>query len=507
MLTLPAAAALLGAADSLDSLAPLAAAAGFTAPSLPLDARTRRGLGLDGLAAEARIIEGAGTLRALLIVTRRTAHRCASAWPPAAQRLSRRAPHLLWLLFAAAPGEASVAIAAWSPAAARSAARRGAGRRPAPGAAERCRDAARADRGERGGGRAHARLLAGRARARGADAALLSGARGRRVHARRGRARAGERGGAARTRAAAALAAALPRLPRGEGLARRRPALPRAPVHALHGARRATSTGGCWRRSSSGRSTRARRDRAPAARAFGQDPLPERRTLRADAARAPRAARLLRRVARRRVRRAAHALPVHGARGFVELERGRDRSGDARQGARVADERANAARQRELLHAAEDRGGGDDLGAARGAHRTGHRRRAGGPAAERGSGCRAARRRRCSSGFARLRLLDPACGSGRVPRPRARDDGRARGAPRGRAIDRRAAARVPDARDPRGGCEPDRRVALRAASLALGGDRERGGDPLAVPPLPNLDRNIRVGDALAGRAFGDDGRR
>ena len=29
-------------------------------------------------------------------------------------------------------------------------------------------------------------------------------------------------------------------------------------------------------------------------------------------------------------------------------------------------------------------------------------------------------------------------------------------------------------------------------------------DPAAVLPLPNLDRNIRVGDSLSGRAFGDD---
>src|SRR5207342_2964506 len=27
-------------------------------------------------------------------------------------------------------------------------------------------------------------------------------------------------------------------------------------------------------------------------------------------------------------------------------------------------------------------------------------------------------------------------------------------------------------------------------------------DPLAVTPLPNLDRNVRAGDALSGRAFG-----
>ena len=45
--------------------------------------------------------------------------------------------------------------------------------------------------------------------------------------------------------------------------------------------------------------------------------------------------------------------------------------------------------------------------------------------------------------------------------------------------------------------QPDGGLAVRAATLAVGGDRERRvADPLAVHPLPNLDRNIRVGDAL-----------
>ena len=114
MLTLPAAAALLGAADSLDSLAALAAGAGFTAPALPLDARTRRGLGLEGITSDARIIEGAGTLRALLVIAADGAplrERVADS----AQRLSRHAPHLLWMLFAAAPTQGGIAIVAWSP--------------------------------------------------------------------------------------------------------------------------------------------------------------------------------------------------------------------------------------------------------------------------------------------------------------------------------------------------------------------------------------------------------
>ena len=50
--------------------------------------------------------------------------------------------------------------------------------------------------------------------------------------------------------------------------------------------------------------------------------------------------------------------------------------------------------------------------------------------------------------------------------------------------------------------EPDGGLAVRAAALAVGGDRERRDAHVsAVTPLPNLDCNIRVGDTLSGEAF------
>ena len=50
--------------------------------------------------------------------------------------------------------------------------------------------------------------------------------------------------------------------------------------------------------------------------------------------------------------------------------------------------------------------------------------------------------------------------------------------------------------------QSDGGLAVRAAALAVSGDRERR-DAIRLPcaPLPNLDRNIRVGDALAGDGF------
>ncbi len=112
MLTLRSAAQLLAAATSLDGLAPLAAAAGFRAAPLPLDADTRSGLGLDGLAADARIVAGNGTLRALLVLAAPGAS-LRDRIGALAHRLAQRAPQLLWLLLAtSADGE--TAIATWS---------------------------------------------------------------------------------------------------------------------------------------------------------------------------------------------------------------------------------------------------------------------------------------------------------------------------------------------------------------------------------------------------------
>ena len=115
MLSLKTAATLLAHALDTDALAPLVAAVGFADAPLPLDRETRDGLGIvDTLVDDARIVRGAGTLRALLC-----------ACPPSpplretiasiAARLTARAPHLFWLIIATQPGGDALAIATWSP--------------------------------------------------------------------------------------------------------------------------------------------------------------------------------------------------------------------------------------------------------------------------------------------------------------------------------------------------------------------------------------------------------
>lgn len=111
VLTLRAAGELLTAAESLDDLAPIATALGCSESNL-LDASTRHALGLDGIATEARIAQGIGATRVLLL-------RLADApvrdlLPTIASRLSARAPHVLWLVVATQPSLGIVAIAAWT---------------------------------------------------------------------------------------------------------------------------------------------------------------------------------------------------------------------------------------------------------------------------------------------------------------------------------------------------------------------------------------------------------
>ena len=113
MLALRTAAQLLAAASNVGSLAAIAAAAGFTTPPLPLDADACTALGLRDVACEVRIVQGTGTLRALLI-------ECPARAPlresvsTIAVRLAARAPHLLWLVVAARRESAELAIVAWS---------------------------------------------------------------------------------------------------------------------------------------------------------------------------------------------------------------------------------------------------------------------------------------------------------------------------------------------------------------------------------------------------------
>ena len=112
MRTLRAAAALLESAGSLDDLERIARALGAGA-SLPLDPEACSALALTGDATGARIAPGRGALRVLMIehagddaprdVTARLARRIAS-----------RAPHHLWLLALVFPSRRTVGLAAWT---------------------------------------------------------------------------------------------------------------------------------------------------------------------------------------------------------------------------------------------------------------------------------------------------------------------------------------------------------------------------------------------------------
>lgn len=111
--TLHDAAELLLAADSLDGLVPLARAIGCDVDVAPLDARTRQSLGIDDDVLDARIASGRGALRALLVSMRNESaprERLARL----AARLSARAPHVLWIVLAVHRPTDTLAIAAWN---------------------------------------------------------------------------------------------------------------------------------------------------------------------------------------------------------------------------------------------------------------------------------------------------------------------------------------------------------------------------------------------------------
>ena len=113
MLALRSAAQLLAAASDVASLAAIASAAASPTPALPLDAEARTALGVRDAVCDARIIPGAGTLRALLV-------ECPARLPlresvsTLAARLAARSPHLLWLVIAARRDSTELAIVAWS---------------------------------------------------------------------------------------------------------------------------------------------------------------------------------------------------------------------------------------------------------------------------------------------------------------------------------------------------------------------------------------------------------
>jgi hypothetical protein len=111
--TLRAAADLLASADSIDALGAVAYCLGCDGAPSPLDARAQRALGLvDGVVA-ARIADGPGSLRALLLTVSGDST-LRELLPRLAGRVSARAPHLLWIVIATQPDTGDVAIAAWT---------------------------------------------------------------------------------------------------------------------------------------------------------------------------------------------------------------------------------------------------------------------------------------------------------------------------------------------------------------------------------------------------------
>ena len=113
MRTLRAAAELLAAVDSIDALAPIAAAIGCDGAPAALDADTRHALGLDGDVIAARIASGCGALRALLIVVSGD-QPLREMLPRLAARVASRTPHVLWMVIVAQPATGAIALSAWT---------------------------------------------------------------------------------------------------------------------------------------------------------------------------------------------------------------------------------------------------------------------------------------------------------------------------------------------------------------------------------------------------------
>ena len=112
MLSLRAAADLLTAAATLEHLAPLARVLGGSGAPLPLADDARAALGLSG-ANDARIVPGAGALRILLLEWPRGADLREKITALAA-RLTARAPHLFWLVIGVERAGTALTLATWS---------------------------------------------------------------------------------------------------------------------------------------------------------------------------------------------------------------------------------------------------------------------------------------------------------------------------------------------------------------------------------------------------------
>jgi hypothetical protein len=111
--TLRTAAARLAAAGGLADLVPIIADLGFAAQPVPLDRAAREALGLPTEVCDAAVAAGPGALRALLLELDPSASLRDSLGCVAA-RLASRLPHLLWLLVATPRQGTHVGVAAWA---------------------------------------------------------------------------------------------------------------------------------------------------------------------------------------------------------------------------------------------------------------------------------------------------------------------------------------------------------------------------------------------------------
>ena len=112
MLTLRGSAALLGATDSFAGLVRIARAIGFDGAITDLDAETRRAMGVPAEAIEVAVVAGTGSLRALIVNwARGTAIR--EKLSILAAHLAGRTPQTLWLMIAGDDGGDVAAIGAF----------------------------------------------------------------------------------------------------------------------------------------------------------------------------------------------------------------------------------------------------------------------------------------------------------------------------------------------------------------------------------------------------------
>ncbi|HET7631691.1 MAG TPA: DNA methyltransferase [Gemmatimonadaceae bacterium] len=113
MLTIRAAASLLASANSTADIARVLTAIGLPATPEPLDASQRRTLGLAGIATDAHLVGAQGNARALIISVT-DGPSLHDVLPRLAARLHSVAPHVFWLVAASDPRDATFALAAWA---------------------------------------------------------------------------------------------------------------------------------------------------------------------------------------------------------------------------------------------------------------------------------------------------------------------------------------------------------------------------------------------------------